>query len=63
MCEDKFISSRGIGILMYGYTTAANLDSIFKIACAPKSIKEIFQKIKIDTIFQQFNSLEEALKS
>jgi anti-anti-sigma factor len=63
MCEVKFISSWGIGILIHGYTTATNAESSFKLACVPANIKETFTKIKIDSIFPQFSNVEEALKA
>ena len=58
----KFISSWGIGMLIHGYTTAQNRDTSFKLVAVPDVINETFRKIKINTIFQQFNSLEDALK-
>ena len=63
LSEVKFITSWGIGILIHGYTTATNGGSSFKLAAVPEKIKETFAKIKIDSIFQQYNSVEEALKS
>jgi anti-sigma B factor antagonist len=63
LCEVKFISSWGIGILIHGYTTATNEGISFKLACVPANINQTFRKIKIDTIFKQFESVEEALKS
>ena len=62
MSAVKLISSWGIGILMYGYTTATNAESKFNLAGVPKNIRETFQKIKVDAIFKQFNSVEEAMK-
>jgi len=63
LSEVKFISSWGIGILIHGYTTATNGGSKFSLAAVPKNVKETFQKIKIDSIFKQYNSVDEALKS
>lgn len=63
LSEVKFITSWGIGILIHGYTTATNGGSSFKLAAVPEKIKETFAKIKIDSIFQQYNSVDEALKS
>ena len=63
LCEVKFISSWGIGILIHGYTTATNAGGSFKLACVPDNIKETFSKIKVDKIFLQYNNVEEALKS
>lgn len=57
----KFISSWGIGMLIHGYTTAQNRDTSFKLVSVPDAINETFRKIKIDTIFQQFNSVDDAL--
>ena len=63
LSEVKFISSWGIGILIHGYTTATNGGSKFSLAAVPKNVKETFQKIKIDSIFNQFSTVEEALKA
>ncbi|MBK7630115.1 MAG: STAS domain-containing protein [Ignavibacteriales bacterium] len=62
LSEVKFISSWGIGILIYGYTTATNQGSNFKLAAVPENIMETLQKVKVDIIFQKYDSVEEALK-
>ncbi|MGB5895572.1 MAG: STAS domain-containing protein [Ignavibacteriaceae bacterium] len=59
----KFISSWGIGILMYGYTTATNKGGEFKLAAVSEKIIEILKKTKLDGIFDKYASVEEALKS
>jgi anti-sigma B factor antagonist len=58
----RFISSWGIGMLIHGYTTAQNSGTSFKLAAVPDMINETFRKIKVDNVFPQFNSVEEALK-
>ena len=63
LCELKFISSWGIGILIYGYTTATNNNCSFSLACVPQNVKDVFQKIKVDQIFKQYNTVEEALQA
>lgn len=63
LSEVKFISSWGIGILIHGYTTATNGGSKFGLVAVPENVKETFQKIKIDSIFRQFGSVEEALNA
>jgi len=63
LCQVKFISSWSIGILIHSYTTATNAGGSFKLACVPEKIKDIFKKIKIDTIFQDFPTVEEALRN
>jgi anti-anti-sigma regulatory factor len=50
-------------MLIHGYTTAQNRDTSFKLVAVPDVINETFRKIKIDAIFQQFNSVEDALNS
>ena len=59
----KFISSWGIGMLIHGYTTAQNRDVSIKLVSVPEAINETFKKIKIGNIFQQFNSIEDALSN
>ena len=62
LSEVKFISSWGVGILIFGYTTATNAGCKFSLASVPDKITETFRKIKIDTIFQQYNSVADAIK-
>jgi anti-anti-sigma factor len=59
----QFISSWGIGILMYGYTTTTNLGGEFKLASVPEKINEILIKTKLVKVFAKYASVEEALKS
>jgi len=59
----EFISSWGIGILIYGYTTVTNRQGSFKLAAVPDIVSDALEKTKLDTIFQKFASIEEALKS
>jgi anti-sigma B factor antagonist len=63
LSEVKFISSWGIGILIHGYTTAANGNSTFYLAGVPRHVNETFRKVKLESIFTQFSSVEEALDS
>ena len=59
----QFITSWGIGILMYGHTTTNNLGGEFKLVGVSKKISEIFRKIKIENVFEQYKSVEEALRN
>ena len=59
----RFISSWGIGMLIYGHTMAKNRGMFFKLASVPDTINETFRKIKIDSVFQQFGSVEDALRN
>ena len=58
----QFISSWGIGILMYGYTTTTNYGGKFRLAAVSEKISEVFTKIKIDNVFEKYTTVEEALK-
>ena len=59
----QFITSWGIGILMYGHTTTTNLGGEFKLVAVSEKIREIFRKIKLENVFEQYTSVEEALRS
>lgn len=63
LSEVKFISSWGIGILIYGYTTTTNSSGTFKLASVPPMVRESFSKVKIDSIFSIYNTVDEALNT
>ena len=58
-----FISSWGIGILIYAYTTATSAGGKFKLAAVPEDINEVLRKIKLDKVFEKYATVDEALKS
>ena len=47
----KFISSWGIGILMYGYTTTTNSGGKFVLAAASSKIIDALKKVKLDNYY------------
>ena len=59
----EFISSWGIGILIHGYTTVINQQGSFTLASVPDIVSDALEKTKLDTIFENYASVEEALKS
>ena len=59
--EVETITSWGIGMLMFDFTTATNGGGTFKLAAMPQDIKNILVKVKLDKIFEQFDTVEEAL--
>jgi len=63
LSQVQYITSWGIGILIYGHTTTTNLAGEFKLAGVSEKIREIFKKIKIDNVFERYGTVEEALKS
>ena len=58
-----YISSWGIGILIYGYTTATNAGGKFKLAAVPENINDVLRKIKLDKVFEKYATVDEALRS
>ena len=50
-----------IGILMYGFSTTTNNEGIFSLAAVPAEIKNVLQKVKLDKILNQFDTIEDAL--
>jgi anti-sigma B factor antagonist len=63
LSEVQFISSWGIGILMYGYTTTTNGGGVFKLAGVSDKIIEVLTKIKVNNVFEKYATVEEALRS
>ena len=63
LSEIETITSWGIGILMYGYTTVTNNDGTFKLAAVPNNIKDIIKKVKLDGILEQYDTIDDALNS
>jgi anti-sigma B factor antagonist len=63
LSQVNFISSWGIGVLIHGYTTSVKAGKSFKLASVPDRVKEVFNKVKLHTIFSQYGSVDEALKN
>jgi anti-sigma B factor antagonist len=56
----KFISSWGIGMLIHGLATTTNRGGTFKIVGPADNVMEVFQKVKIDTVLNIYNTVEQA---
>jgi len=54
----KFISSWGIGMLIHGLATTRNRGGDFKLAGLADNVMQVFQKVKIDTVLNIYNSVE-----
>lgn len=63
LSDVQFISSWGIGILMYGYTTTTNYGGKFRLAAVSEKISVVFKKIKMDNVFEKYDTVEEALRN
>lgn len=59
----KFITSWGIGILVYGYTTTTNSGGKFKIVAVPEKVEQVLKTTNLDKVFDKYVTIEEALKS
>ena len=56
-----FISSWGLGMLMYGLTTSQNNGKDFCLACCSEKIRSSFSKTKLDTVFKFYDTVDEAM--
>lgn len=58
-----WMNSSGLGILIGGLTTMRNNDGDIKLAKATDRIKSLLMITKLLTVFETFDTLEEAVKS
>jgi len=59
----SWMNSTGLGALMSSLTTMRNNDGDLKIARATDKVKSLFIVTKLITIFDSFDSVDEALKA
>ena len=58
-----YIDSAGLGTLVGGYTSAYNVGAIMKLANLTKKFHEQLNITKLVTIFDVYNTVDEALQS
>jgi anti-sigma B factor antagonist len=58
-----WMSSIGMGMLIAGLTTVKNNDGQFKVACIPGNISTLLTLTQLITIFDTYDTIEEALQS
>ena len=63
LSEVKFISSWGIGMLIHGLATTTNRGGSFKLVGLAENVMQVFQKVKIDTVLDIYNSIDMAKSS
>lgn len=63
LAEVGYIDSAGLGTLVAGYTTAHSLGASVKLANLTKKIREQLQITKLVTVFDVYDSVEDAVKS
>lgn len=59
----KFMNSSGLGMLISGFTTMKNGGGSLKLAKATEKINSLLVITKLITIFENFDSVDEAIKS
>jgi anti-sigma B factor antagonist len=59
----KFMNSTGLGMLISGYTSVKNKDGVMKLANATEKINSLLVVTKLITIFDNYDSVDEAVKS
>jgi anti-sigma B factor antagonist len=59
----KFMNSSGLGMLISGFTTMKNGGGSMKLAKATEKINSLLVITKLITIFENFNSVDEAVNS
>jgi anti-sigma B factor antagonist len=59
----KFMNSSGLGMLISGFTTMKNGGGLLKLANATDKINSLLVITKLITIFEHFDSVENAVKS
>lgn len=59
----NFINSNGIGILVSGFTTVKNGGGELKLVNSSNKVSGVLAVTKLNQIFQNFDNLEDALKS
>lgn len=59
----KFMNSSGLGMLISGFTTMKNGGGSLKLAGATEKINSLLVITKLITIFENFDSIDDAVKS
>lgn len=63
LAEVSYIDSAGLGTLVAGFTTASNQGASVKLANLTKKFREQLNITKLVTVFDVFESVEDAVKS
>ena len=63
LSDVKFMNSSGLGMLISGLTTMKKNDGFLKLAGATEKIESLLIITKLITIFESYDSVDEAVKS
>ncbi len=61
--EVSWVNSTGLGILIASHVTATNAGASMKLSRVSKRIHQIFMVTKLHTVFDTYDSVEQALAS
>jgi anti-sigma B factor antagonist len=59
----NYIDSGGLGTLVALYTTARNAGGGIRLACLTQRVGDLLQVTKLVTVFEVYNSVEDAVSS
>ena len=59
----SWVNSTGLGILIASHVTISNAGGTVKLSRVSKRISQIFMVTKLHTVFETYDSVEEALQS
>jgi len=63
LADVKFMNSSGLGMLISGFTSLKNSGGNMKLANATEKINSLLVITKLITIFEHYNSVDEAVNS
>lgn len=63
LSEVKFMNSSGLGMMISALTSVKSADGVLKLANVTDKIQSLLMITKLITIFETFNSVDEAVKS
>jgi len=63
LAKVEWMNSTGLGILISGYTRLRNHEGVLKLANVTDKIQSLLTITKLVTVFETFDSVDEAIKS
>lgn len=63
LSQVTLMNSSGLGMLIGGYTTMKNNGGELKLACLTPSVRKLIEITKLHTIFNPYDSVDEAVAS
>jgi len=63
LSDVKFMNSSGLGMMISGLTTVKKDGGQLKLACVTEKIQSLLMITKLITIFENYDSVDEAIKT